>query len=180
MSTTLDWGDRMRRTLQFVGFGTEELALVTDTGPILLEKASELTSAVYDHFLVFPETRRYFVTRSGDVDEERIERRKHSLARWLENTIKAEGDLPMYLLAIAVVHSHPPTNRSNLGSIPSRFMIGTVSLVQTAISNVLAKEIMDPAVATQASIAWNKLLIAQLDILLAGYITETPVPRAEI
>ena len=37
MSTTLDWGDRMRRTLQFVGFGTEELALVTDTGPILLE-----------------------------------------------------------------------------------------------------------------------------------------------
>ena len=141
MAGTLDWGERMRRTLQFVGFGEAELELVRSTGPLLLSRAEELTTAVYDHFLKFPETRRYFVTESGEVDEERLERRKHSLGRWLVNTMQAEGDLALYLLAIAVVHSHPPTNRAHLGSVPSRFMIGTISLAQTAVAEALRQEV---------------------------------------
>ena len=36
------------------------------------------------------------------------------------------------------------------------------------------EEISDPGEAHSASVAWNKLLMVQLDILQAGYIDETP------
>jgi hypothetical protein len=32
----------------------------------------------------------------------------------------------------------------------------------------------DAGLAARASAAWNKLMMLQLDILLAGYLTETP------
>ena len=37
----------------------------------------------------------------------------------------------------------------------------------------------DPAQALRASAAWNKLLMLQLDVLLAGYVTETPTPATQ-
>jgi hypothetical protein len=53
-------------------------------------------------------------------------------------------------------------------------MIGTISFIQTALTNLFSHEIQDRLQATQASVAWSKLLMVQLDILLAGYVTETP------
>lgn len=41
---------------------------------------------------------------------------------------------------------------------------------------MLAEEIHDPVRALKTSAAWNKMLMLQLDILLAGYVTETPIP----
>jgi hypothetical protein len=53
-------------------------------------------------------------------------------------------------------------------------MIGTMSFTQTALADLLHREIEDASLAARASVAWNKLMILQLDILLAGYLTETP------
>ena len=54
-------------------------------------------------------------------------------------------------------------------------MVGTISFVQTAIAQLLFQEMDDPQKAMLASLAWNKLLIVQLDILLAGYVDEVPL-----
>ena len=67
-----------------------------------------------------------------------------------------------------------------MGSIPSRFMVGTISFVQTALADVLRQELADPEEALRAATAWNKMLMVQLDILLAGYLTETPTEPQEI
>ena len=77
---------------------------------------------------------------------------------------------------MGVVHSNPSLERGYLGSVPARFMIGTMSFAQTAIASALSQDMDDPARVLQASIAWNKLLMLQLDVLLAGYVTETPTP----
>ena len=53
-------------------------------------------------------------------------------------------------------------------------MVGTISFVQTALADVLRQELADPEEALRAATAWNKMLMVQLDILLAGYLTETP------
>jgi hypothetical protein len=66
-----------------------------------------------------------------------------------------------------------------MGSIPSRFMVGTISFVQTAIADVLLQEMDDPREAMKSATAWNKMLMVQLDILLAGYVTETPTEPVE-
>ncbi|SVD59921.1 uncharacterized protein METZ01_LOCUS412775, partial [marine metagenome] len=39
-------------------------------------------------------------------------------------------------------------------------------------------EIKDHGLADRASAAWNKLMMLQLDILLAGYLTEMPTEPA--
>ena len=126
-------------------------------------------------------SRKFFLSETGEVNEERLARRKHSLTRWLRGSIEfqIDDDFPIRLLATGVVHSHPPTHRAHMGSIPSRFMVGTISFVQTALADVLRQELADPEEALRAATAWNKMLMVQLDILLAGYLTETPTEPQE-
>lgn len=176
--TIFDWPARMQQMADFMGLSDDDLALVRESGPLLLARAEELTSAVYDHFLKFPGTARFFLTPEGEVDQTRLDRRKHSLARWLRHSIDFQIDeqFPIFLLAMGVVHSNPSLERGYLGSIPARFMIGTMSFAQTAIASVLSEDMDDPVRVLHASMAWNKLLMLQLDVLLAGYVTETPVP----
>jgi hemoglobin-like flavoprotein len=176
MARIIDWPARMKEVADFVGLGQTELDLIQATREVVLERGEELTAAVYDHFLEFPESRRFFADENGHVNDERLTRRKHSLLRWLRGSIdfKIDEDYPIRLLATGIVHSHPPSHRAHLGSIPSRYMIGTISYIQTAISEILHRNIADPGEAALASAAWNKMLMVQLDILLAGYVIDVP------
>ena len=159
-----------------MGLGEEELSLIRETSSVVLEHADSLTASVYDNFLKYPESRKFFLNADGEVDDVRLDRRKHSLARWLRGSIdfKIDEDYPIRVLATGIVHSHPPVHRAHMGSIPSRFMIGTISFTQTALAELLHREMEDAGLAARASAAWNKLMMLQLDILLAGYLTETP------
>ena len=181
MQGIFDWAGRMKQMAEFVGLSQTDLGLIQSTAATLVPHAEALTAAIYDHFLLFPETRQFFLREDGEVDQDRITRRKHSLKRWLENTIQhqVDGDLPMFLLTAGLVHSHPPSNRAHLGSVPSRFMVGTISFAQTAIAQLLFQELDDPEKAMLASLAWSKLLMVQLDILLAGYVDEVPIQPTE-
>ena len=183
MQGLVDWPGRIKEMVDFVVLDEADLELVRSSAPILVDHAEELTSAVYDHFLKFPRASTFFLTEDGEVDQVRIDRRKHTLVRWLSHTIEftSDGDFPGFLLAIGVVHSHPPSHRAHLGAVPSRYMIGTMSFAQTAIANLLPQDMDDPLEAMRASCAWNKLLMVQLDILLAGYVTDVPTqPTAPI
>ena len=53
-------------------------------------------------------------------------------------------------------------------------MVGSISFMQTALADLLQKELEGPDEAMRAAIAWNKMLMVQLDILLAGYINDVP------
>ena len=176
MSRIVDWPARMKEVAGFVGLDQDELDIIQSTRESVLARGDELTAEVYDHFLKFPETRRFFLDEDGEVNEEKLERRKHSLMRWLKGSIdfKIDEDYPIRLLATGIVHSHPPSHRAHLGSIPFRFMIGSISFVQTALARIFQDEMEDPQEAQRASVAWNKMLMVQLDILLAGYVSETP------
>ena len=176
MPYIVDWPGRLKEMADFVGLGEEELALIRETSSVVLEHANSLTASVYDNFLKFPGSRKFFLNADGEVDDVRLDRRKHSLARWLRGSIdfKIDEDYPIRVLATGIVHSHPPVHRAHMGSIPSRFMIGTISFTQTALAELLHREMEDAGLAARASAAWNKLMMLQLDILLAGYLTETP------
>lgn len=177
--TIFDWPARMRQMADFVGLTEDDLALIRSSAPALLPRADELAAAVYERFLSYPATARYFLHRDGAVNETRLARRKHSLARWLRNSIdfQIDAQFPVFLLAVGVVHSNPPLPAGRHGSVPARFMTGTISFIQSEVSAMLAEEIADdPARAMRTAIAWNKMLMLQLDVLLAGYTTEVPIP----
>ena len=176
MRYVVNWPARLQDMVAFVGLTDEDRQLIQDSSSTIIEHAQGLTDAVYDHFLKFPQARKFFVNEDGEVNQEQLERRKRTLIRWLRDTAACNLDETFagYMLAMGVSHSNPPSHRAHLGPISSRYMIGTISFAQTAIANLLVGEMGDAAVALKASVAWNKLLMVELDLLLAGYLTDLP------
>ena len=154
----IDWPGRMRELAEFVGLDQDGLELIQATREVVLAHGEELTASVYDNFLDFPESRRFFSDEHGNINEERLTRRKHSLMRWLRGSIdfQMDEDYPIRVLAMGIVH------------------IGTISYIQSAVADLLRQELDDPDLAMRAASAWNKMLMLQLDIMLAGYVTEVP------
>ncbi len=167
--TAADLPHVLQELADFVGFGDADAEAIRRTAPLVLEHQDRLTSALYDHFLRYPQAARFFVLEDGTPDVERLERRKHSLGRWLRETAEAAlgTETAYYLLAMGLSHSHRTWGRG--GAVPADLMVGTMSLTQTALANLFAAS-RPAAEALAASAAWNKLLLIHLTVLLRGYL----------
>jgi protoglobin len=168
----------VRELMAFVGLGEDDVRVISESAAVVLRHEHELTTALYDHFLEFPESARFFLGPDGTPDLARIERRKHSLGRWLRETAEvATGqEFSYYLLAVGLSHSH--RSHGPGGIVPVRLMVGAMSLAQSALAAVFAADIADPREALAASVAWNKLLLVQLNVLLLGYLPVPDVARS--
>ena len=160
----------VREQMAFVGLAEADIETIRRTAPLVLKHGEAITTALYDHFLKFPETKKFFVGENGTPDLPRLERRKHSLGRWLRETaeVAMTHGFVYYLLAIALSHSHREYGPG--GKIPPEFMVGAMSLAQTAVAGVLRDELADPREALEAAVAWNKLLLVHLNVFLLGYL----------
>jgi hypothetical protein len=145
----------VRELMDFVGFDARDAETVRASAPVVLEREAQFTTALYDHFLKFPESARFFLGEDGTPDTARLERRKHSLGRWLRETAQA-----------AVTHPG--------GIVPVHLMVNAMSLAQSALARLFADTLGDAGRALDASIAWNKLLLVHLNVLLLGYMPPTP------
>jgi hypothetical protein len=164
----------VRGLMEFVGFDERDAATVRDSAPIVLARETDFTTALYEHFLKFPESARFFVGPDGAPDAARLERRKHSLGRWLRETAQAAvtHESAYYLLAVGLSHSHRATGPG--GVVPPHLMVNAISLSQTALARLFAEALGDGPAALEASVAWNKLLCVHLNVLLLGYTPPTP------
>ena len=54
--------------------------------------------------------------------------------------------------------------------MPPHFVVGAMSLAQTALARLFGEKLGDPRAALDASLAWNKLLLVHLSVLLLGYL----------
>lgn len=164
----------VRELSEFVGFDESDLAAIRRTAPIVLAQEAAFTTALYEHFLKFPSSARFFLKEDGAPDTVRIERRKHSLGRWLRETAEAAltHDFGYYLLAVGLSHSH--RSHGPGGVVPAHFMVGAMSLAQSALAHLFQAELPDPQEALVASVAWNKVLLIQLNVLLLGYLPVAP------
>ena len=158
----------VRELMAFVGLTNDDVALIRRTAPIVLRHERKITEALYDHFLKFPSTARFFAAEDGSPDAQRLERRKHSLARWLRETAEAAmtHDFVYYLLAVSLSHSH--RHHGPGGKVPPQFMVGAMSLAQTTFAG-LFRDALEAHDALDATVAWNKLLLVHLNVLLIGY-----------
>jgi hypothetical protein len=165
----------MGEMLEFVGLDEADVAAIRRSAPLVLREGDRLATAVYEHFLAFPRSARFFLREDGGVDAARLERRKHSLLRWLRETAHAAAtqEFSYYLLAVGLSHSHRAQEPG--GTIPPHLMVGAMSLVQTKLAALFADELgREEAVA--ATTAWNKLLLVNLSVLLLGYLPPRALP----
>src|SRR5262249_43929292 len=163
----------IRDMMEFVGMSEADVSAIRRSAPNVLAHERELTTALYDHFIKVPRSAQFFLKRDGEVDEVRLERRKHSLGRWLRETAEAAitQEFSYYLLSAALAHGHRPTAP---GPIPQHLMVGAMSLTQTTLAGIFAQELgADEAAA--ASVAWNKLLLVQLSVFMLAYVAPRPV-----
>jgi protoglobin len=161
-----------REQAAFVGLGQADLELIRRTAPLVLAEEESLTTAIYEHFLQFPEAARFFLGDDGTPDRARLERRRHSLGRWLRETaeLATTRDFGAYLVAVGLSHSHRTYGPG--GRVPAHLMVGAISLVQTTIGHTVRAGLDDPATAAAAVDAWNKLLLIHLAVLLLGYLRQ--------
>jgi hypothetical protein len=159
----------VRELMDFVEFNDADVATIRRTAPAILRHEKDITTALYEHFLKFPVTARFFLKEDGTPDPQRLERRKHSLGRWLRETaeVAMTHDFVYYLLAVSLSHSHREVGPG--GKVPPQFMVGAMSIAQTAFARLFQAECGDLHEAFEASLAWNKLLLLHLNVLLLGY-----------
>ena len=160
----------VREQMAFVGLGEDDVGAIRKSAPVVLAHEAELTAALYEHFLRFPESAKFFLGADGAPDLARIERRKHSLGRWLRETaeVATSQEFSYYLLAVGLSHSHRAHGPG--GVVPARLVVGAMSLAQSALAQIFAADIPDAGEALAASVAWNKLLLVHLNVLLLGYL----------
>jgi hypothetical protein len=162
----------VREQMAFVGLREDDVQIIRRTAPFVLKHEAALTTALYEHFLKFPATAKFFLAEDGSPDRVRIERRRHSLGRWLRETaeVTISHGFVYYSLAVALSHSHRGQRPG--GQIPAQFMVGAMSLTQSALAGILEAELADPREALHASAAWNKLMLVHLNVLLIGYMLQ--------
>ncbi|MBM3222988.1 MAG: hypothetical protein FJZ47_04175 [Candidatus Tectomicrobia bacterium] len=155
--------------MEFVDLNETDVATIRRTAPVILRHEQDITTALYEHFLKFPATARFFLREDGTPDEQRLARRKHSLGRWLRETaeVAMTHDFVYYLLAVSLSHSHRAVGPE--GKVPPQFMVAAMSIAQTAFARLFEAECTDVQEAFEASLAWNKLLLLHLNVLLLGY-----------
>ena len=160
----------IRELMEFVTLSDDDVAVIRRTAPAVLAHGDAFTRALYDHFLKFEATARFFLGDDGTPDEAKLERRRHSLARWLRETaeVATTQEFSYYLLAVGLSHSHRADARG--GAVPAHFVVGAMSLAQTALARLFGEVLGDAGAALEASQAWNKLLLVHLSVLLLGYI----------
>jgi hypothetical protein len=164
----------IRELMEFVELGESDVAVIRRTAPLVLKHEAAFTEALYEHFLRFPAAARFFLGEDGTPDRARLERRRHSLGRWLRETaeVATTTEFSYYLLAVGLSHSHRDYGPG--GAVPAHLMVGAMSLAQTALTRLFQAELTGADAALAASVAWNKLLLVHLNVLLLGYLPATP------
>src|SRR5436189_1013091 len=123
----------IRDMMEFGELTGRDVVAIRSSAPVVLRHAEALTAALYEKFLALPRSARFFLRPDGQVDTERLERRKHSLARWLGEVagVAASSEFSYYLLAVGLSHSHRAHGPG--GTVPPHLMVGAMSLTQSAL-----------------------------------------------
>lgn len=173
MSEMIHWPTQLEEMVDFVGLSEEERQRIKASAPIILQHARHLTDALYSHFLQYPDTRQFFVTEDDEPDEKRLESNKQTMLSWLRATATASQNegFARYLASTSQMHANIPIHRPSLGPVPPRYIIGAISYYQTAIADLLYQHMPDATQALRTSVAWNKWLMAGLELLLANYLS---------
>jgi hypothetical protein len=160
----------IRELMEFVGLSDGDVAAIRRTAPVVLAQEAAFTAALYDHFLQFLATAKFFQGQDGQPDPARLERRKHSLGRWLRETaeVATRHGFSYCLLAVGLSHRHRVDGPG--GPVPPYFVVGAMSQAQTALARRFGEALDDAKAALDARRAWNKLLLVHLRVLLLGYL----------
>ena len=131
----------------FIGLDESEWNRINATRSIIESHASLISEQIYKSLLSSDDTRQYFINESGNINHVIIEQNKKRIEQWLISQFNQHTSGQ-----IGKIH--------NSMGVPMQYIIGTISVIQSYISNTLDY---------QDSRAWNKLLMLQLSEITSVY-----------
>lgn len=171
---TSEPGRYFRYMADFVGFTAYDEEAIVASKPLIEKHLPQIVSDFYDHLLRYPPTRKFFLKKSGVLDEAYLELRMRHNANFWRRTAEGKYD-DEYAGYIAYVgRAHTTHGADPTVYIPERYVIGQVGFVQHAISQALHDELhdKDETFEHRAVEAWDKLLMVVLEVLARAYSTE--------
>jgi hypothetical protein len=160
---------RLEASSAFVRYTDDDRARVFATRSLLLPHADAIADAVYGHLLAHAETAQQFTRADGTPDEGIIAARSHTLKEWLIAAIESPLDEQAAGYLAGVGRAHTRRGAGAESWVKGRYMVLTISFVQSALLGLLNEAIEDRAEMVATVAAWNKLLMIQLDLFLAVY-----------
>jgi Protoglobin len=168
---------RLESTTRLVGYTIDDEDRVWATRDVLLPRADAIAGAVYDHLLAHPETAVHFTQADGRPDRAHLAARADSLKGWLRMAIESPLNEALAAYLAGIGHAHTRRGGSPGARILGRYMLVTMSFVQTALIGLLDPAIPDRAELLLTIAAWNKLLMIHLDLFLAVYGSAEATPH---
>lgn len=162
-----DVGKRLGFLMDFVGFGEDDWRALKDSVPYVGPKLPGLLDAIYDHLLSFDDTRRIFLGQRGEIDPAYMAKRKEHLTEWVLKTIEG-GNKNVFAGFVANIGKHHTGVAGEPGRVvPPRYLVALTSFVQTALVATILEAAADkPKEAVRMALAWNKMMMLQLEIML--------------
>ena len=173
---------RFNYLTEFIGFGEEDIKVITGAAPLLAPLVPKLVDAVYDKLFTYDCTKRHFVPRQygyeGEIPEnidalsqehEMIKFRKSHLSKYLEKLVTGPYDAKMVEYLDFVGKMHTPKAGSKDLDIPLVQMDALMGFVADAFNATIFGFGLDPKT-TEATIrAFGKLLWIQNDLIVRHY-----------
>ena len=171
------FGRRLEAMRALIGYTPADEALVHATREIISARADAIAEAAYAHLLSRPETATFFLNSDGLPDTRYLAARRKELMAWLARAMQdpLDDELSSYLARVGRAH----TKRGGDPNVhvKARYLLATMSYLQTALAGRLSAEIPDGALCAAAIAAWDKLLMLHLDAFLSVYDSAEGTPH---
>jgi hypothetical protein len=160
----------------FVGFTDEDWKALAESVEVLAPKLPGLLDAIYAHLLGHDDTRRIFLGMRGELDPKYIEVRKEHLTEWVLRTASGREDHDGFAHYLETVgRRHTGVEGEPHRQVPPRYMVGLTSFVQSGIIATLFECLPnDPAKVRRMGLAWNKMMMIQLEMFLKAMAPQWP------
>jgi len=165
---------RMDHLRGFMGFDERDWRHIQRTEPILREQLRKLVERLYEDFMRFEPTARFYHDETGDFDRERYEHRVEGFVLWFERIFDWEKNERYfdYLRDVGRIHT---ARRGFSDMHVNRFyMLPTFGILLKELGERLGEGLEDPEDAARATAAWGRFFLLQLDLMESAYREDDP------
>lgn len=161
---------------EFVGLTDDDWESLRDSVRLLAPLLPSFLDQLYDHLLSYDDTRRLFLGSDGEVDPDFLSIRKEHLTEWFLETAAGADDrnrFADYLLRIG--RTHTAASGDELRSVPPRYIVAMMAYLQSLLAETISSALpLEVLQSRHLMIAWNKMLMIQLEFFLKAMVPEWP------
>jgi len=157
---------RLAFLADFCQFTNADWSALDESVPYMAPRLPTILDSIYDQLLCYDDTRRIFLGARGELDPGYIELRKEHMTEWFMRTLVVEDINAFAEYVSEIGRRHTGVAGEPAREVPPRYMIALACYIQSIVLNTLFDMVDDLATLRRMVMAWNKIIIIQLELFL--------------